>query len=406
MQVPYAFYVVFNPLLNGDNENYKTQAHEFFQRLKENLLTGLPEKDHFFWGKLKVSQHDKPLDFENFKNAVEFNQQNGLPTHLHISDFHHFWVCKVESVHQEVQDKTNTLPFYDGKDVEIWFKVSDMDLISSDYVETGYYLEQLYVKNEFDQHEIDSINPYLGGLRFPLIVQNKLNEFYFTDYHNQGKARALSNNPLIQNPQASGKLANTVQTYVLPPAIYGKLSEKVKKRLLKIEMDISKKDQEDDHLYFRVIKEYSQILQSLLNDTLVRHLRQESPEHIGIELEGEDAFFSRNVKDISLDNGHWIFSLSEISKIIDNPMFIRSANLDNIFAQKLKFWKYCRSELMTIVKDHKLLEYPQQDISPSQKKAMMFRNIILGVGCKGVINSLICLYYEDEFMDSYFRNVA
>jgi hypothetical protein len=406
MQVPYAFYVVFNPLLNGENETYKTQAHEFFQRLKENLLSGQPEKDHFYWGKLKVSQHENPLEYKNFKDAVEFNKQNGLPTHLYISDFHHFWVCKVESVHQDIQDKSNTLPFYDGKEVEIWFKVSDMDLISSDYVETGYYLEQLYVNNQLDSHQIDSINPYLGGLRYPLIVQNKLNEFYFTDYHNQGKARALSNNPLIQNPQASGKLASTVQTYVLPPAIYGKLSEKLKKRLIKIEMDISKKDNDDEQLYFRVFKEYTLILQSLLNDTLLKHLREDSPQQVGVQLDGDEAFFTRDLSAQNLSDGYWYFSLSEMCKIIDNPVFIQSANLDNIFSEKLKFWKYCRSELMELVKNHKLLELDHLNHNPTQKDAMLFRNIILGVGCKGVINSLICLYYEDEFMDSYFRNVA
>ncbi len=42
----------------------------------------------------------------------------------------------------------------------------------------------------------------------------------------------------------------------------------------------------------------------------------------------------------------------------------------------------------------------------SHKEAMMMRNLVLGVGCKGVLNSIVCLYHEEEFMDSYFRNVA
>lgn len=404
MHNPFSFYVVFNPLLNGDNENYQTQAHEFFQRLKENLLSGHPENNHFYWGKLKVSHYEKELDFEKFQNAVESNRQSGLPTHLYISDFHHFWVCKVESVHKEIFDKRNTLPFYDGKEVEIWFKVTDMDLISSEYVETGYYLEQLYVNNQFDQQTINSINPYISGLRYPLIVQNRLNEFYFMDYHKLGKARALSNNPLIQNPSEFGKLAHTVQTYVLPPAIYGKLSEQIKKRLIKIEMDISAKEKDKNEIYFRVKKEYSKLLENMLNDTFIKFLKHEAPDKIGIEVIGDEQFFTRDLSHQKINDAKFSFSLQEICKIINDPMFIQSANLDSIFTEKLKFWKYLRSELMDIIQEHDLLNEPNPN--PSAKEAMLLRNIILGVGCKGVINSLICLYFEEEFMDSYFKNVA
>lgn len=404
MHNPFSFYVVFNPLLNGNNENYQTQAHEFFQRLKENLLSGMPENGHFYWGKIKVNNDEKALQFDNYKAAVEANQNAGLPTHLYISDFHHFWVCKVESVHKEIFDKTNTLPFYDGKEVEIWFKVTDMDLISSEYVETGYYLEQLYVDNQFDPHNVDSINPYISGLRYPLIVQNKLNEFYFMDYHKLGKARALSNNPLIQNPSEFGKIAHTVQAYVLPPAIYGKLSEQIKKRLIKIELDISSREKENHDIFYRVKKEYIKLLEGMLNETFVKFLKYEAPEKIGFELQGDEQFFTRDLSHQKIKEAKYSFSLQEICKIINDPVFVQSANLDMIFSDKLKFWKYLRSELMEIVQTHDLLNEPSEN--PGAKEAMLLRNIVLGVGCKGIINSLICLYYEEDFMDSYFKNVA
>ncbi len=111
MQQPFSFYVVFNPLLNGENQSYKTQAHEFFHRLKNNLSMGDPNNSHLYWGKLKMSSYDEDLRFENFQESHERNRSIGADTHLFISDFHHFWVAKVESVHKEVFDKENTLPF-------------------------------------------------------------------------------------------------------------------------------------------------------------------------------------------------------------------------------------------------------------------------------------------------------
>ncbi len=88
--------------------------------------------------------------------------------------------------------KKTLFPFYDGKNVEIWFKISDMDLVSSEYVETGYYLENLYAKNDFCSQELDSINPYLSGLRYPLIVQDRLSERYFAKSHAHERPRAMA----------------------------------------------------------------------------------------------------------------------------------------------------------------------------------------------------------------------
>lgn len=332
-----------------------------------------------------MSAHEKPLDFDRFKQAHEFNQARGLHTHLVISDFHHYWVAKIESVHQEVFDKENTLPFYDGKEVEIWFKVSDMDLISSEYVETGYYLEQLYARNDFNDQEIESVNPYLSGLRYPLIVQDRLAEQYFLNSASNQKPRAVSDNPLIENPNESGKVANNVQTYVLPPAIYGKLSERVKKKLISIEMQIYKRDKAREGLNEDIFSSYLEILEQTLNDTFVKFVREETSGKV-----------------FAGDGGK--VPLSEIIQILENPALVDGCNIDILFKPKIGFLKYCRRELLEAVQDKGLLRVA--DCEVGQKEAMLMRNIILGVGCKGIVNSLICLYHEDEFMDSYFRKVA
>lgn len=385
MNLPYSFYVVFNPLLNGENQSYKTQAHEFFHRLKENLASGDSSKSHLYWGKLKMSSHEKPLEFERFKKAHEANKAGGFHTHLVISDFHHYWVAKVESVHQEVFDKENTLPFYDGKDVEIWFKISDMDLISSEYVETGYYLEQLFARSEFSDQEIESINPYLSGLRYPLIVQDRLAEPYFVNSIAGQKPRALGQNPLIENPGEFGKVANNVQTYVLPPAIYGKLSERVRKKLISVEMKIYKQEGGKEELNKEIVRNYREILEEVLNETFCRFAFEEA---------GRAVFEDKER-----------LSLKELSEIFVNPARVESRNLDLLFKPKLGFFRYCRKELLEILQERDFL-LSEEEGEVSQKEAMLFRNIVLGVGCKGIINSLICLYHEDEFMDSYFRKAS
>ncbi|MCO4755418.1 MAG: hypothetical protein KC478_13125 [Bacteriovoracaceae bacterium] len=404
MQQPFSFYVVFNPLLNGENQSYKTQAHEFFHKLRDNLNAGDPAKSHFYWGKLKMSKHESPLEYERFKKALEFNQQRGYHTHLFISDFHHFWVAKVESVHQEVYDKENTLPFYDGKDVEIWFKVTDMDLVSSEYVETGYYLEQLFARNEFINQEIDSINPYLSGLRYPLIVQDRLNEHYFMHSLESQKPRALSMNPLIESPKESGKVANNVQTYVLPPAIYGKLSEWVKKKLIAIEMEIYKNDNSREDLNRNIVQSYGEILEGVLNDTFIKYLREEVVAEIYLDEKGsilrEMAPGAKLIRNTDV-----VVPLADILNVLNNPAWLKSCNLDFVFQGKASFFKFCRTELMELMAEKDYFKLCEQQ-SPEQKEAMMMRNIILGVGCKGVINSMICLFHDDEFMDSYFRKVA
>lgn len=380
MQHPYSFYVVFNPLLNGENENYKTQAHEFFHRLRERIASGDPSSSHLYWGKLKVSRHDDALDFDGFKKAHEANSMSGRPTHLFISDFHHFWVAKVESVHQEVFDKENTLPFYDGREVEIWFKITDMDLVSSEYTETGYYLQQLYAKNQFSRQELDSINPYLNGLRYPLIVQDRLCEDYFTGSKAYQGPRALGHNPLIENPSESGKVACTVQTYVLPPAIYGKLSERVKKCLIGIEMQIYKQDKEREGLSKNIASSYFNILDEIVNDTLGKFLNFEAP--------GE--FFEK-------DKRPSIGKLMEVIKAHHERLSAR-------FPEKAGFFEYCAIDLAKTLEEKNFSEMSDKEVS--HKDAMLMRNLILGVGCKGIVNSMVCLFHEDEFMDSYFRKAA
>ena len=165
---------------------------------------------------------------------------------------------------------------------------------------------------------------------------------------------------------------------------YGKLSERVKKKLISVEMEIHKKDKDREELNSLIVSSYRQILEDALNDSFVKFVQEEAPGKVFEE--GKRA------------------SLEEIAKVIENPVGAEGVNLDFLFKSKLGFYRYCRNALMPGVRERGLVDMPGGDAS--HKEAMMMRNLVLGVGCKGILNSLVCLYHEDEFMDSYFRKVA
>ncbi len=72
-------------------------------------------------------------------------------------------------------------------------------------------------------------------------------------------------------------MVSNVQTYVLPPAIYGKLSDRVKKNLISVEMEIHKKDKDREKLNGLIVSSYRQILEDALNDSFVKFVQEEAP---------------------------------------------------------------------------------------------------------------------------------
>ncbi|MDH5415497.1 MAG: hypothetical protein OEW87_15270, partial [Flavobacteriaceae bacterium] len=113
MYKPIHFYVVFNPMLNGEGV-YATQAHEFYYQLKNKVNQRNPENNHMYWGKLQVNNGSIINHLDAAKEVMAENAEHGEDTHLYITDFHHFWVAKVESIQKEILNPELTLPFYDN----------------------------------------------------------------------------------------------------------------------------------------------------------------------------------------------------------------------------------------------------------------------------------------------------
>jgi hypothetical protein len=94
-----------------------------------------------------------------------------------------------------------------------------------------------------------------------------------------------------------------------------------------------------------------------------------------------------------------IFNLSQIKMLIDTPSFFPHTSLDYVFRGKKSFWEYCRLELRSTLKNECLIELrniltTESDVKAHDRELLLVRNILLGVGGKGVFNNIIESWYE------------
>lgn len=391
----------------NEGGNYKTQAHEFYQALKRKKVE---DQDSFmYWGKLKVDSSVKS-DVAPFSNAISSNEQSNEETHLYITDYHHFWVAKVQSVHTEVFDKSHVLPFYDNKEVELWFKISDMELLSAEFEETSYYLKQLYVDNKFNSDTIESINPYLGGLKFPLIVQDGLNEKYFKHIRSEDTSRCLRENPLVCQPNASGDMFESMKSFVLPPQVFSKLSSATKQELLTIELYLAKSDESRPILFSKVLESYINILESVMNETLGVVLKLELQNSLYISEEGDKFFESKLEDNIALSDYEGVIQLSAFENLLQSMNQFGNLSFNSIERRFPSITQYFSQELIPFIRQEQLLTMSSElkqfeNIIIDKSKALRVRNHILGVGCNGVINNLFNLILKYEF-DIHYKQVG
>ncbi len=125
------FYITFNPYLNTEHEHEYTQAHEFYDQLKELKLKKKTATMH--WGKMIGADRTSNLNTAGFQSIITENLETNCSTHLYITDFQNLWVAKVDSIKDTISKKDKTLSFYEGKNVEIWFEITDMTLLEHNH---------------------------------------------------------------------------------------------------------------------------------------------------------------------------------------------------------------------------------------------------------------------------------
>lgn len=353
----YHFYVVFNPLIKPVSD-YPTQAHEFYHHLKGTM-------NHLWWGKIRKTSTLETLNVGNFQEVVAQNNKEGHETVLFISDFTHLWIAKVEEVSTDRPPQKETLSVYDDEDVEIWFKISDMDLLCSDPASTKSKIAELGIKNHFyPGTDVKTLSPTTGAIRFPLIVEDRATEHYFTKYKN--KKRMIIENQMIAKSEEGWENREKV-TYTIPSKNFKKLPALIQKQVMWAEgvfvQDMNK-----------TATSYLRILESVMNVTLMREIHA--------RVEGQSDYIP----------------LGEIYNILNYTKY-NGSNVDELLTNSVhsKFWEFCKIDLRNFLHmpvNSKQLCFLSPGESMRPEAALFIRNSMLGVGCKGIINEIIERYEE------------
>lgn len=400
---PYHFYVAFNPLFNVD-QTYLTQAHEFHHSLKEKKKQD--PSAHMYWGKIQISEHSEALNVSNFDNVVKENNELELSTHIYITDYQHLWVGKVTDVVSEIPDPENTLSFYHQKKVEVWFKLKDFDLITNHAGETLAYLNQMYVDNEYYNYKINKMTPFGNGIRFPMIVQDRCCARYFSQNGTLG-LRVLKENSSVTISGEGIKMSDIMQSFVIPEENFKLIPEGVRSQIIQAEillLEAQTQMKKDRVKLEQAILTYLKCLEILLNETFIDHLKREEGHRIYASKDSSPKFIRSSLnKDkstlVRLKDCNSYFNLSQIKMLIDTPFFFPHTTLDYVFRTRKTFWEYCRLELRSTLKNESLIELRNLLAKPGEVKAndrelLLVRNVLLGVGGRGVFNELIEAYFE------------
>lgn len=402
---PYHFYVSFNPLFNEDSA-WKTQAHEFHQKLLEKKQ--LNETSKMYWGKIQLSENSQPVVVSDFQQVHSENLELQMETHLFITDYQHLWVGKVAEVTQDAPSDDETLQFYKNKKVELWFGISDFDLLSNKAEETLSFLKKLHVDNEYYDFKIKEITPFTPSIRFPIIVQDRSRERYFKSFVGTNTQRVFEKNLLIAESGPGLKIDEFIKSFVISEKNFKLMPESLRFQITNAEVLLVEAQsgyQKDRIKLERAILTYLKCLEILLNETFVAHLKQMEGYRIWVTKDEDSPKFIRSALDkdkstlIKLYQSNGCFNLNQIKMLLDNPSFFAHTSLDYVFRQRQAFWEFCRLELRPTLKNESLIELRNDLGSKNQTKAherelLLVRNILLGVGGKGIFNQIIESWFD------------
>lgn len=399
---PCHFYLAINPLFNGQSD-YKSQAHEFYFRLKERMTSN--EKKHLYWGKLHITEYSDALNWEQLQKVLTANKENNFDTHLYVTDFQHLWVGKVAEITPSKPSDKDTLDFYKNKDVEVWFKITDFDLLANEPSTTADVLHNLYVDNEYYNLKLKELSPVSSGLRFPVIIQDKSQDQYFSLHQNT--RRVNLKNSLIEDPCENKRLNSIIQSYVIPEENFKKLPESVRKQIVEAELLLVEattgKIKSREKLEEAITK-YLSCLELLLNETFMKEIKNLEGHRIYVSNESGVRFIrsplDREKKSLKrIIDIKEPFDLAQMKMLMDSPAFFQNVNLDLVFKNKKRFWEYCRLELRHTLKNEGILDIVKvlknrEILKYHDKELMLVRNILLGVGGKGIFNDVIENYFD------------
>jgi len=394
------FYLTFNPYLNTDHEHEYTQAHEFYDQLKGHKLKKKTATMH--WGKMIGADRTSTLDTSAFQAIVDENQELNCSTHLYITDFQNLWVAKIDGIKDKITKKDKTLPFYEGKNVEVWFEISDMTLLEHNHEETANKLAELYIDNEHNEITINGLSPFTTGIKYPVILQDVAEEQFFDEFDSDEYSHLIMQPNNAVNSNSLAHVLRCIHTYAFSEMFYAKLPHAAKAEIESAELDML---EQRHHNMGRVAFGYLKALEVIMNDLVIHHLKRSGF--------GEDFFVDNTSSPPKLylqqSKSHFVpikqfqknFSLNQIIYFVERCVTSNHISFKKAFADHKPFIRFVKGDLQKIIQDNQLinirgiLAHNNSD-AVSFKDAMAVRNLILGVGCKGLVQMLYQGFYPDQ----------
>jgi len=402
VQTPHHFYLTFNPYLNGGAQDAGyTQAHEFYDFLK-----GIIQKDpngRAHWGKIIALDRVSSLQLAPLEKVLQDNRKLGLSTHLYITDFTNIWVGKVEKVAATVAKKElKTLAFYREKNVEVWFELSDFALLEYCADETAGKLQELFVQNEYNELEIHGLSPFTTRVKYPLIVQDLRDEYYFDEGESEhGGHLILQHNPAVSNTNST-KILHNIYSFAFHEEMYAKIPHAAKTEIEAAELDIAENRYRNIRRHaFSYIKAF----EIILNDLIIHTLQKEGQGNeifVQIDHPPPKLYLQARSGTVPLAQFHKSFSIGQLIYITEKGWNNNHISFRKAFGKRKPFIQFLTKGLKTIVEENSLIEIrnilAHSDANLIDKEdAIAVRNIILGVGRFGLIHKLYQTFYHREF---------
>jgi len=405
LSAPIHFYLTFNPVLNDNLEKGMTQCHEFYEYLKTEKKENID--GHAYWGRMIGNFREAKIDVDKFQSIIAKNRETNCSTHLFITDFQNIWVGKVESVSAEIEGDFKTLPFYKDKKVEMWFKISDFSLLEHTSEGCAKKLTELYIDNDHMDLKIDGLSPFTSGVRYPIIVQDKSEEQYFDQIDPDGPTHLLFRpNPAITNTGFS-RVRNALNTYIFPEAMYAKIPHSAKLEIETAELDVL---EQRGHNLAKLSFNYIKAFEIIINDLIIQTLKREGQA---------DYFFvkptvmppklyldNREPDVVPLSQFQRNYSITQLMYLVQRCVKTNNMAFHKAFQGHKFFINFFTDQLPKLLEDNQVSNMrgviAHNDINRiDNHDAMAIRNLVLGIGCKGLIH--VC--YQN-FYPGLFKNMA
>ncbi len=401
MDKPIHMYLTFNPYLNESLEAGRTQAHEFYEYLVKNLKSG--KNNYAYWGKIINKSRESKLEFEKLENVLAHNKELGVSTHLYITDFNNLWVGKVESVHQNIDEENDfhTLEFYKGKKVEVWFKIIDFTLLNHEPESTARALSNFYIDNDFVDLKIHAMSPFTTAIRYPTFIQDKTAELYFDSRDESEGPLALTYNPGIDSTTLN-TILRSLFSHALPESMYNKIPHSARTEIESAEIDMLEKRH---HNLSKIAFSYIKAMEIILNDLIIQHIKRcgyGDQFFVAYETMPPKLYFENNRPGlIPISKFNKNYSCTQLFYFVQRGMQAKSFCFKKAFAGKEDFLKFVSQDLPRILEQNQILNMrgvlahaDSDDVSAHDCIAV--RNLILGVGCKGIIHAIYQSFYPNE----------